>query len=144
MARFHLAIPVKDLQQTRAFYGELLGAPEGRRADNWVDFDLHGHQLVLHKVSLDEQARLGPASHSEVDGHRVPVPHFGLVLTLSEWQNLADRLTRAGAEFTIAPTVRFAGTAGEQRTLFLADPSGNMLEFKGFADVDGELFRRDP
>lgn len=141
-SRFHLAIPVHDLAAARAFYGELLGCPEGRSAAGWVDFDLHGHQLVCHQVSEAEQAAIRPVGYSDVDGHQIPVPHFGLVMTLDQWQALANRLEDHAASFALAPMVRFPGTAGEQRTLFLADPSGNMLEFKGFADIEGELFKR--
>lgn len=127
---FHLAIPVDGLAAARAFYGGLLGCPEGRSADQWVDFDLHGHQLVAH---LSPQAVRRRATNP-VDGEAVPVPHFGVVLTMDEWRALAERLTGAGVEFVIAPTVRFAGTAGEQATMFLLDPAGNALEFKAMAD----------
>lgn len=127
---FHLAIPVDDLAAARAFYGELLACPEGRSADEWVDFDLHGHQLVAHlSRDLVSQRATNP-----VDGEAVPVPHFGVVLAMDEWRALAERLTAAGVEFVIAPTVRFAGTAGEQATMFLRDPAGNALEFKAMAD----------
>jgi extradiol dioxygenase family protein len=140
--RFHLAIPVHDLAAARRFYGELLGCAEGRSDRGWVDFNLHGHQLVCHEVGATERAAIRPVSYSDVDGHQIPVPHFGLVMTLDAWQALADQLEAGQASFALAPMVRFAGTAGEQRTLFLEDPSGNMLEFKGFADIEGELFKR--
>lgn len=132
---FHLAITVHDLAAARAFYGDLLGCPEGRSADTWVDFDMYGHQLVCHLAPRSE-----PVHHNPVDGDRVPVPHFGVVLDLPRWQTLADRLERAGIRFVIEPHVRFRGEPGEQATLFLLDPSGNALEFKGFADVAKSLF----
>lgn len=135
--RFHLAIPVRDLPSARAFYGTLLGCSEGRCSDTWVDFDLGGHQLVCHVV---EDRPAAPA-HNPVDGDPVPIPHFGLVLTLAEWETLAERLQAAGATFEIEPHVRFRGQPGEQGTFFLFDPAGNALEFKGFADLD-RLFAR--
>lgn len=133
--RFHLAIPVRDLAESRVFYGDLLGCREGRSDDHWVDFDLAGHQLVCHLVE-----RLpSPPARNDVDGDAVPVPHFGLVLALADWRALARRLERAGARFEIAPRIRFKDQPGEQGTFFLFDPSGNALEFKGFADL-GRLF----
>lgn len=126
---FHLAIPVDDLAAARTFYGGLLGCPEGRSADEWVDFDLFGHQLVAHRSPQPVRQR----ATNPVDGEVVPVPHFGVVLAMDEWRALAERLTNAGVEFVIAPTVRFAGTAGEQATMFLLDPAGNALEFKAMA-----------
>jgi extradiol dioxygenase family protein len=135
MRPFHLAFPVHDLGAARAFYGALLGCREGRSSDHWIDFDLYGHQIVAH---LDEAAR--PAGTTNpVDGHDVPVPHFGVVLTMADWQALADRLTAAGVTFGIEPHIRFKGQAGEQATMFFRDPSGNALEFKAFAD-DAMLF----
>ncbi|MGH8273371.1 MAG: VOC family protein [Gammaproteobacteria bacterium] len=133
--RFHVAIPVLDLAAARAFYGELLGCAEGRSAAAWVDFDLGGHQLVCHRVERMPQT----ATRNAVDGDAVPVPHFGLVLSLVDWQALADRLTTAGVHLEIAPRIRFRGQPGEQGTFFLFDPSGNALEFKGFADPE-QLF----
>jgi extradiol dioxygenase family protein len=127
---FHLAFPVDDLAAARRFYGELLGCPEGRSADHWVDFDLHGHQIVAH---LAPGAARKHATNP-VDGEDVPVPHFGLVLAMDEWKRLAERLTNAGTEFVIPPTVRFAGQPGEQAKMFLLDPAGNALEFKAMAD----------
>ena len=127
---FHLAFPVDDLAAARRFYGELLGCREGRSADEWVDFNLFGHQIVAHLAP--EQAR--SRSTNEVDGEHVPVPHFGLVLSMDEWKGLAQRLQAAGVEFVIEPTVRFAGQPGEQATMFLLDPAGNALEFKAMAD----------
>ncbi len=135
--RFHLAIPVLDLEKSRAFYGGLLGCTEGRSDARWVDFDLAGHQLVCHVV---EQMPASPA-RNRVDGDAVPVPHFGLVFSLQEWQALADRLQKAGTRFEIEPRIRFRGQPGEQGTFFLFDPSGNALEFKGFADMSA-LFAR--
>lgn len=134
---FHLAIPVADLVAARAFYGELLSCPEGRSAAQWVDFDFYGHQLVCHQVD----GAAGPAGHNPVDGESIPVPHFGVVLTRAQWDDAAARFRTAGYDFVVAPTVRFAGTAGEQATFFVADPSGNVLEFKAFADLD-QLFAR--
>ena len=139
MTPFHLAIPVRDLAAARAFYGGILGCPEGRSSTDWVDFDFFGHQLVCHAVAGDGAGR--PA-HNPVDGHDVPVPHFGIVLEMADWQALADRLTAAGTEFVIAPYVRFKGQAGEQATMFFRDPSGNAIEMKAFADL-GQLFAKD-
>ena len=135
---FHLAFPVDDLAAARDFYGRLLGCPEGRSADHWVDFDLHGHQIVAH---LAPDAARAKSTHP-VDGDDVPVPHFGLVLSKSDWEKLAERLVESGVEFVIPPTVRFAGEPGEQATMFLLDPSGNALEFKAMADPKN-LFARD-
>jgi uncharacterized protein len=132
---FHLAITVTDLAAARAFYRGLLGCREGRSADTWVDFDLYGHQLVCHLAP----AMPGSLHHNPVDGDQVPVPHFGVVLEMADWQKLATRLTAAGIRFVIEPHVRFAGQPGEQATLFFMDPSGNALEFKAFADP-GQLF----
>jgi extradiol dioxygenase family protein len=130
MPPFHLAFPVDDLAAARGFYGEILGCPEGRSADHWVDFDLKGHQIVAHLAPEQVRRR----STNEVDGENVPVPHFGLVLAMDEWKALAARLRRAGVEFVIEPTIRFEGQAGEQATMFLLDPAGNALEFKAMAD----------
>ncbi len=127
---FHLAFPVDDLAASRRFYGGLLGCPEGRSSDQWVDFDLFGHQIVAHlSPEMVRQRAINP-----VDGEEVPVPHFGVVLDIDDWRTLAERLVAAGVDFVIAPTVRFAGTAGEQATMFLLDPAGNALEFKAMAD----------
>ena len=123
---FHLAFPVDDLAAARAFYGGVLGCPEGRSAEDWIDFNLFGHQIVAH---LAPEAARRRASN-EVDGEDVPVPHFGVVLPMDEWRSLARRLEKEGVAFVIAPTVRFAGTAGEQATMFFLDPAGNALEFK--------------
>ncbi|HEX7758521.1 MAG TPA: VOC family protein [Caulobacteraceae bacterium] len=135
--RFHLAFPVRDLAEARAFYGDLLGCPEGRSAADWVDFDFHGHQIVTHLVRADA----GPTATNPVDGEAVPVRHFGVILEMDAWQALADRLTAAGTRFLIEPQVRFKGEPGEQATLFFLDPSGNALEFKAFAD-DAMVFAK--
>ena len=127
---FHLAFPVDDLEAARRFYGDILGCPEGRSAEHWVDFDLRGHQIVAHLAPEAAPKR----SANEVDGEHVPVPHFGLILPMDEWKSLADRLEEAGVEFVIAPTIRFEGQPGEQATMFLLDPAGNALEFKAMAD----------
>lgn len=137
MPPFHLAFPVHDLGAARAFYGGLLGCPEGRSADQWVDFDFFGHQIVAHLVS---NAGTGPASNP-VDGHDVPVPHFGAVLDMAVWERLAARLEAAGVAFAIPPTVRFRGEPGEQATMFFHDPSGNALEIKAMAAPEN-LFAR--
>ncbi|MEL6607880.1 MAG: VOC family protein [Pseudomonadota bacterium] len=128
---FHLAINVTDLETTRAFYCGLLGAVEGRSTDTWVDVSLFGHQLSLH---------LGPPLETRATGQvgnaMVPMPHFGVVLQLADWRETADRLTQAGTDFIIAPSVRFEGEPGEQWTMFFKDPSGNPIELKGFANLD--------
>jgi len=136
---FHLAIPVRDLATARAFYGELLGCPEGRSAADWVDFDFFGHQLVCHVVAGAVPDRAG---HNPVDGHDVPVPHFGMVLEMPDWEALVAQLNRVGVAVVIEPYVRFRGQAGEQATMFLTDPSGNALEFKAFRDIAGQLFAK--
>jgi extradiol dioxygenase family protein len=138
LSPFHLAIPVHDLAAARAFYGGLFGCPEGRSAPTWVDFDLFGHQLVAH---LDASARPHVSASNDVDGHDVPVPHFGVVLEWDTWHRLTARLRGAGVRFVIEPHVRFAGAVGEQATFFLYDPSGNAVEFKAFQDP-GQLFAR--
>lgn len=127
---FHLAFPVDDLAAARAFYGELLQCPEGRSDDDWVDFDFFGHQIVAHLAA----GAVAANSSNRVDGDDVPVPHFGIVLSIQEWRSLAERLVQAGVDFVIAPTVRFEGEPGEQATMFLLDPAGNALEFKAMAD----------
>lgn len=133
LAPFHLAFPVHDLAAARAFYRDLLGCSEGRSAPTWVDFNLYGHQIVAH---LAPQARAPAPITNSVDAHEVPVPHFGVILELTQWQALAARLRAAGTRFVIEPYVRFQGEVGEQATLFLLDPSGNALEFKAFADPE--------
>ena len=127
--RFHLAFPVRDLAEARAFYGQLLGCPEGRSSHDWVDFDFYGHQIVAHLTA----SGTGHQAHNLVDGEEVPVRHFGVILTLPEWRKLAEKLRNHGTEFIIEPQIRFEGSAGEQATFFLNDPSGNALEFKAFA-----------
>ena len=129
---FHLAFPVVDLEAARSFYGGLLGCAEGRSSDTWIDFDFFGHQLVAHLSPAG--AHDGDAATNHVDGHGVPVPHFGVVLDMDAWKRLAAKLREAGVDFVIEPYVRFAGQPGEQATMFLRDPSGNALEFKAFAD----------
>lgn len=140
LSPFHLAIPVHDLAAARGFYGALFGCPEGRSAEQWVDFDFFGHQLVAH-LDPSRRAFAPPAHTNEVDGHEVPVPHFGIVLGWRDWEKLAGRLAAAGVHFVIAPGIRFAGRVGEQATFFLYDPSGNALEFKSFRDPS-RLFAR--
>jgi extradiol dioxygenase family protein len=135
---FHLAFPVHDLAQARAFWGGVIGCPEGRSSSEWIDFDFYGHQIVAHL----SPASPAPEESNPVDGHDVPVPHFGVVLEMADWQALADRLRAAGAEFVIEPHIRFPGQAGEQATMFFRDPSGNAIEMKAFADL-GQLFARD-
>jgi extradiol dioxygenase family protein len=134
---FHVAVPVTDLAQARDFYGGLLGCPEGRSSAAWADFDLFGHQFVCHLVTAVTTA----SAVNTVDAKAVPVPHYGVVLEWAEWQQLADRLSAAGTEFIIEPGVRFAGKPGEQATMFLADPSGNALEFKALREPD-KLFTK--
>ncbi len=136
-APFHLAFPVHDLALARAFYGGLLGCREGRSSEQWVDFDFYGHQVVAH-LSPDET---GMSRANQVDGHDVPVRHFGVILPWEEWQALAERLRGAGVQFVIEPGIRFAGKIGEQATMFLLDPSGNALEFKSFRDMS-RIFAR--
>jgi len=150
---FHLAFPVDDLEAARAFYVGVLGCGVGREDSTWIDFDLHGHQIVAHldprfdrvATNLGDPAstELGDAASTNlVDGDEVPVPHFGLVLDWPAWHDLVERLRVAGARFLLEPHVRFAGRPGEQATLFLADPAGNALEFKAFRDP-ARLFARD-
>jgi uncharacterized protein len=134
---FHLAFPVHDLSAARRFYGNLLGCAEGRSSDEWVDFNFYGHQIVAHLAP--EEAR--QQRTNAVDGDAVPVRHFGVILSLSDWQALADRLTAAGTRFIVEPHVRFKGEVGEQSTMFFLDPSGNALEFKAFADPS-QVFAR--
>ncbi len=131
---FHLAIPVNDLQSCRRFYNEVLQCKEGRSSQQWVDLDFYGHQLVLHEVANETSEKANP-----VDGHRVPVPHFGVVLDWQDWEQLADRLQAQNIKFIIEPYIRFKGEPGEQATLFFKDPAGNALEFKAFKNID-QLF----
>lgn len=137
--RFHLAIPVVDLDDARAFYGGVLGCPQGRESDVWVDWNLYGHQLVTHRV--DRGAAAGDGPSNPVDGHDVPVPHFGVLLDIDDFHTLAERVRSAGLPFVIEPYLRFEGQPAEQWTMFFRDPSGNALEFKAFAD-DAAVFAR--
>lgn len=134
---FHLAFPVHDLAAARAFWGETMGCNEGRSSEEWIDFDFYGHQIVAHLVP----GHKSDAGGNPVDGHHVPVPHFGIVLTLDDWHKLAERLVAAGTRFEIEPYVRFRGQPGEQATMFFRDPSGNAIEMKAFADL-GQLFAK--
>ncbi|MBB5987307.1 VOC family protein [Sphingobium lignivorans] len=133
MRPFHIAFPVHDLAAARAFYGDVMGCREGRSSDSWIDFDLYGHQIVAH---LDPAGKAHDPIRNPVDGHDVPVPHFGVILDRADWDDLAARLKTAGTRFVIEPYVRFAGEVGEQATMFFLDPSGNALEFKSFASDD--------
>ncbi|MDO5631194.1 MAG: VOC family protein [Paracoccus sp. (in: a-proteobacteria)] len=135
-SRFHLAYHVTDLDAARAFYGGVLGCAEGRSTETWVDFDMAGHQISLHLGQPFASTDTG-----RVGDHLVPMPHLGLVLRMADWQTMADRLTAAGVDFVIAPTIRFAGQPGEQGTMFFRDPSGNPIEIKGFADWSGVFAR---
>ena len=132
---FHIAFPVDDLDAARRFYGEVLGCEEGRSSDHWIDFNMYGHQIVAHLVEGAEKADRDN-DESQVDGHAVPVPHFGVVLPPAEWRALAERLKRQGVKFVVEPYVRFEGQPGAQSTMFFLDPAGNALEFKSFADLD--------
>lgn len=134
---FHIAFPVDDLAKARAFYGKTLGCPEGRSSDQWIDFDLFGHQIVAHLQPGKEKK----VHHNPVDGHNVPVPHFGVVLEMGTFEKLAARLKAANVKFEIEPYIRFKGQAGEQATMFFYDPAGNALEFKAFKDM-GSLFAK--
>ena len=129
---FHLAFPVHDIGVARQFYGDLLGCPEGRSSDAWVDFNFYGHQIVAHLAPEE----CGHKQNSEVDGHDVPVRHYGVVLSMEQWQAMADKLVAAGTKFVIEPYIRFKGEVGEQATMFFMDPSGNALEFKAFKNMD--------
>lgn len=135
---FHLAVPVHDLAQARSFYGDLIGCNEGRSASHWVDFDFFGHQFVCH---LDEGRDATGQIQNAVDGDAVPVPHFGVILAMEDWESLKDHLTSAGVKFLLEPRIRFRGETGEQATMFFADPSGNALEFKAFGD-DSQIFAK--
>lgn len=137
MPPFHLAFPVHDLAAARAFYGTLLGCPEGRSSPDWIDFNFYGHQIVAH-LAPDEAKEV---SANAVDGHGVPVRHFGIVMTMADWDAAAEKLTAAGVEFVIKPYIRFKGEPGEQATMFFKDPSGNAVELKAFSDI-GKLFAK--
>ena len=137
---FHLAIQVRDLHEAREFYRDVLGCSEGRSAETWVDLNLFGHQLVCHvNPAIGKQGKVNSHANA-VDGHGVPVPHFGVVLEMPDWQELADRLRSRNMEFVIEPYIRFKGEAGEQATLFITDPSGNAIEFKSFKNIEQQLF----
>jgi extradiol dioxygenase family protein len=131
MSPFHLAFPVSDLAAARGFYGGVMGCPEGRSSPEWIDFNFYGHQIVAHLSPADA----GAASLSAVDGHGVPVRHFGMVLPMADWQAMAERLKSAGTKFVIEPYIRFKGEPGEQATMFFQDPSGNAIELKAFSDI---------
>ena len=137
---FHVAVQVRNIAEARHFYGEVLGCSEGRSAESWVDFNLYGHQFVCHlNPKLGATGTL--VAHSNpVDGHGVPVPHFGVVLELEDWNELAARVKQRGVRFTVEPYTRFRGQPGEQSTMFFLDPTGNALEFKAFSDIDSQLF----
>ena len=137
LSPFHLAFPVGDLSDARRFYLDTLGCTEGRSADDWVDFNFYGHQIVAHL----EPGYSGNVAANEVDGDAVPVRHFGIVLGMEQWHTLAEKLKSSGVEFIIEPHVRFEGKPGEQATMFIRDPSGNALEFKAFADMS-QLFKK--
>lgn len=128
---FHLAFPVNDLEAAREFYGGVLGCEEGRSSERWIDFNLYGHQIVAHLA----ENPAGVKASNHVDADDVPVPHFGIILPMNEWNELAERLRAASVRFVIEPKIRFAGEVGEQATMFFLDPSGNALEFKSFADM---------
>jgi len=139
---FHLAIPCRDVAEATAFYRDVLGCALGRSSDDWIDLNLFGHQLVCHldpHLGVNGQVSL---VHNDVDAHAVPIPHFGVVLSMDEWDKLANRLKEYGIHFMIEPYVRFKGRAGEQATMFFKDPSGNALEFKAFKDMN-QLFASD-
>ncbi|HIG61603.1 MAG TPA: glyoxalase [Gammaproteobacteria bacterium] len=141
LSPFHVAIAVRNLQESRQFYGDILGCAEGRSSDDWVDFNFFGHQLVIHHdPGIGEQNSLELYTNP-VDRKAVPVPHLGVVLEMPDWEVLAERLKGAGIEFMIEPYIRFRGLPGEQATLFFLDPTGNALEFKSFKDIDQQLFQ---
>lgn len=129
---FHLAFPVHDLAVARHFYGTVMGCAEGRSSDQWIDFDFYGHQIVAHLAPQHN----GTTAMSKVDGHGVPVPHFGVVLDMPSWHALVDKLRAAGTQFEMEPCIRFAGQPGEQATMFFKDPSGNAIEIKAFASLN--------
>ncbi len=139
---FHLAVQVRDIDEARDFYGSKMGFPEGRSDEAWIDFDMFGHQFVTHlNPQIGKEGKVA-AIANPVDGHAVPVPHFGVVLAFEDWELLAERVKECISEFIIDPYVRFQGQAGEQGTMFFCDPSGNALEFKGFHDIESELFAK--
>ncbi len=135
---FHLAISVTNLEQSRQFYGKLLGCSQGRSTEHWIDYDFFGHQLVCHTAGKAKDA----SCENPVDGKHVPIPHFGVVLEMPQWRALRDKLIAAKVEFVVEPYIRFEGKVGEQATMFFYDPSGNALEFKAFKDIESELFKK--
>jgi extradiol dioxygenase family protein len=142
MNLFHLAIPVHDLAEARDFYLNVMGCTEGRSDAHWVDFNFYGHQLVCHLNPALSQEQNAVVIKNEVDGHGVPIPHFGVVLEIDEWQALADRLKKQNMEFEIEPYIRFKGQVGEQATMFFYDPSWNAIEIKAFKNIDEQLFAK--
>lgn len=135
---FHVAVPVDDIPKARLFYRDILGCKEGRSSEKWVDFDFFGHQFVIHYKPKAEESNL---HHNEVDGHDVPVPHYGVVLQWEDWEELSSKLQKSGIKFVIEPYIRFKGEPGEQATMFFMDPCGNALEFKAFKDIS-QLFAK--
>ena len=139
---FHLAVQVRDIEEAREFYGHKMGFPEGRSSSEWIDFDMFGHQFVTHlNPALGREGKIASIANA-VDGHGVPVPHFGVVLEFPEWEALAKRVSTFIDDFIIEPYIRFKGEPGEQGTMFFSDPSGNALEFKAFKDIEAELFAK--
>ncbi len=139
---FHLAIPVRDIDEAREFYGNKLGFPEGRSAGKWIDFNCFGHQLVTH---LDDTiGKTGKVNriHNPVDNEQVPIPHFGVVMEIAQWKDFCTKLESIDCEFIIKPSIRFQGQVGEQAIVFFYDPSGNALEFKAFKNIDEQLFTK--
>lgn len=136
---FHVAVPVHNLELARQFYTKILNCKEGRSSDQWIDFDLYGHQYVVHYQARAEETT--SPSHNAVDGHAVPIPHYGVVLRWDDWQALSQKLIHSGIDFIIKPYIRFEGEVGEQATMFFSDPSGNALEFKAFKNID-QLFAK--
>lgn len=142
LSPFHLAIQVRDIAEARDFYGSKMGFPEGRSSTEWIDFNMFGHQLVTHlNPAIGRDGKL-PSIANAVDGHGVPVPHFGVVLEMADWRALAERVPAFIEEFIIEPYIRFEGEVGEQATMFFSDPSGNALEFKAFKDIKAQLFAK--
>jgi len=137
---FHVAVPVRDIPEARHFYGTILGFPEGRSDERWIDFDMFGHQFVVHFDSRLGQDGQNEQNHNPVDGHAVPIPHYGVVLEMDTWEAFAEKVRNAGIPFVIEPYIRFQGQPGEQATMFFLDPSGNALEFKAFKDISSQLF----
>lgn len=139
---FHLAIPVRDIDEAREFYGTKMGFVEGRSSNEWIDFNMFGHQVVTHlNPSIGKTGKVS-SMHNHVDGHGVPVPHFGVVMEFDDWEKFAEKVRGVVDEFLIEPYVRFKGEVGEQGTMFFCDPSGNALEFKAFRDIENELFAK--